>query len=118
MEKPEAKYIDGVILFVGLPLGVIALLFRNVSDTTSWVLASFAGSYPSFIFIVGGLMFIRRVKGELKEKSLVTFVLGALCYEYSQQYVDGVYDHNDILAITVAALLMWLLIYRGYGKSE
>ena len=78
MGKSEAKYIDGVILFVGLPLGAIALLIRNVSDTTSGVPASFAGSYPSFIFTVGGLMFIRRVKGELKEKSLVTFVLGAV----------------------------------------
>lgn len=49
---------------------------------------------------------------------LTTLLAGAITYELSQLYMDGVFDLSDCAAIGIASLIMYGLLHAGYGKPR
>ncbi|WP_414829186.1 hypothetical protein [Alteromonas sp. H39] len=91
-------------------------MIRNTGyDLHSWT-ETFLGSYPSFIFVLGGAVIIKRLRNRLTFKTLTTFTAGAITYEWSQRYTNGVFDLNDCIAIGLAAAILYSLIHVGFGE--
>lgn len=61
---------------------------------------------------------IKRLRDQLTCKAMATFTLGAITYEWSQRYINGVFDVSDCVAIGVASFIMYGLLHLGYGKSS
>ncbi len=117
MNYRQIECFDKLVYFLGIPSGVLVTMIRNAGhDQHSWS-ETFLGSYPSFIFVLGGAVIIKRVRNRLTCKALTTFTAGAVTYEWSQRYINGVFDVFDCIAIGIASFIMYGLLHVGYGES-
>lgn len=116
MNKKQIECFDKLVYFLGIPSGVLVTIIRSTGSKYHPWTETVLASYPSFIFIVGGAVIIKRLRNRLTFKTLTTFTAGAITYEWSQRYMNGVFDLNDCISIGLAALIMYSLIHVGYGE--
>lgn len=117
MNNQQIECFDKLVYFLGIPSGVLVTLLRSTGvNSHSWI-EIVLGSYPSFIFVLGGAVIIKRLRDRLTCKTLATFASGAITYEWSQRYANGAFDVSDCIAIGIASLIMCGLLHVGYGKS-
>ena len=85
-------------------------LTRSSYSGESEFFLTLLGSLPSFLYLFGLISLVPIVKKDITYpvfiKTAFFITLGALAYEFEQAFTSRVFDYYDVLATTLALLLM------------